>query len=468
MQISRRTFVKDSVLGTVAAAAMHLPSEKGFAASPSAVPGKLRFGANYVPRKGWWYCWQDWDQAAIIEDLKGIRDLGLDHIRMQCLWSLFQPGINYVSESTLERLHLLLDAADAADLDVEVTVLNGWMSGLQYMPSWVLPVKVKSEGHPDKGNVFIDREVIEAEKLLFQKLAKSVGQHRRFLGFDIGNELGVLQGISNPVTTPQADAWGREVLAYCDQIAPGKFHVNGADDSHWFADFGFSRQNLANSGAATVVHCYVFFTGALDHYQYSDLGSLHLAAYMVDLAYAYQKDLRRRVWVEEVGTSAEWMPQSYLPEFMEHTVRNIVNTGKSWGVTWWSSHDIDPNIKGFDSLEYTLGLLDFQNQPKATGRKFAALAGEYRRTPPEIPDHPVALVIPDYGLSHQTWPPDWTYGKAYMDLAEQGKRPTIVLESRAHDEEYLKARGIRELVPLARQKASLLPRSAHVPRLELK
>jgi hypothetical protein len=36
-----------------------------------------------------------------------------------------------------------------------------------------------------------------------------------------------------------------------------------------------------------------------------------------------------------------------------------------------------------------------------------------------------------------------------MDLVVQGKRPTIVLESRAQDEEYLKARGIRELVPLA-------------------
>lgn len=452
MQISRRTFVKDSILGATAAA-MHLPGARGMAASPSAGASKLRFGANYVPRKGWWYCWQDWAQEAIIDDLKGIRDLGLDHIRMQCLWPLFQPGINYVSDSTLEELHLLLDAADKADLDVVVTVLNGWMSGLQYMPAWVLPVKVGSHDHPDKGNMFIDREVIEAEKLLVHKLAKVVGQHRRFLGFDIGNELGVLQAISNPVTTPQADAWGTEILAYCGDLAPGKFHVNGADDSHWFADFGFSRQNLANTGSATVVHCYVFFTGALDHYKYSDPGSLNLAAYMVDLAYAYQKDLNRRVWVEEVGTSAEWMPESYLPEFMEQTVRNIVNTGKSWGVTWWSSHDIDPAIKGFDSVEYTLGLLDLQNRPKATGRKFAALAEEYRRMPPEILEHPVALVIPDYGLSHKSWPPDWTYAKPYMDLVGQGKKPAIVLESHAKDEDYLKARGIRELVPLEKTKS---------------
>jgi endo-1,4-beta-mannosidase len=429
-----------------------MPADQGVAATSSPQENRLRFGANYVPRKHWWYCWQDWDQQAIREDLSAVGELGLDHIRIQCLWPIFQPGISNVSDSVLENLHSLLDAADQAGLDVEVTVLNGWMSGLQYMPAWVAPLKESSQNRPGKGNMFTDRKVIDPEKLLFERLAKAVGQHRRFLGFDIGNELGVLQAISNPVTSEQADAWGTEILAYCEAIAPGKFHVNGADNSHWFADFGFSRPNLATTGQATVVHCYVFFTGALDRYKYSDPGSLLLAGYMVELAYAYQNDLRRRVWVEEVGTSAEWMPENYLPEFMEHTVRNAVSTGKSWGVTWWSSHDIDPAIKGFDSLEYTLGLLDLQNKPKPLGRKLAALAEELRRAPPEITDRTVALVIPDHGLSQKAGPSDWTYGAPYVELIAQGKRATIVLETRAQDQEYLKARGITELIPLAKVK----------------
>jgi len=420
--------------------------KEGNAASPAAETPRLRFGANYVPRKGWWYCWEDWSPGPIAEDLRAIADLGLDHVRIQCLWPMFQPGISSVSESMLEKLRELLDASDRAGLDVEVTVLNGWMSGLQYLPAWVAPLKVSSRAHD--GNVFADREVIEAEKLLFRRLADAVGGHRRFLGFDIGNELGVLQGISNPVTQEQADAWGTEILGYSDAIAPGKFHVNGADDSHWFADFGFSRENLANTGHATIVHCYVFFTGALDHYKYSEVGSLHLASYMVELAFAYQRDLGRRVWVEETGVSPEWMPESYLPEFMEHTVRNVVNTGKAWGITWWASHDIEPAIKGFDSLEYTLGLLEVHNRPKPLGRRLAALAEELRRAPPVVAPRSVALVIPDHGLSRKTSPADWTYAKPYMDLVGQGKHPAIVLKSRAGDAGYLKARGITELVPL--------------------
>ena len=457
MRISRRKFVKDSIsCGVAAAAAVGISPDPLAALSPAVQGARLRFGANYVPRKHWWYCWQDWDQQSIRDDLNAISELGLDHIRIQCLWPIFQPGIGNVSDGAVEHLQHLLDSADNAGLDVEVTVLNGWMSGLQYMPAWVAPLKVPSKEH--NGNIFTDAEVIEAEKALFERLAKAVALHRRFLGFDVGNELGVLQSISNPVTSEQADAWSRVMLAHCAMVAPGRFHVNGADHSHWFADFGFSRQNLAFTGEATVVHAYVYFTGALDHYKYWETGSLHLAAYMVELAYAYQSILRRRVWVEEIGASPQWMQESYMPVFMENTVRNVASTGKAWGITWWCSHDIDPAVKGFDSLEYTLGLLDVHNKPKPLGRKWAALAAEMRRTAPTVPEQRVALVIPDKGLSKKPSPPDWTYAKAYMTMVSEGRRPTIVLESNARDEDYLRARGIRELIPVSKVKTYLIRR----------
>lgn len=36
-----------------------------------------------------------------------------------------------------------------------------------------------------------------------------------------------------------------------------------------------------------------------------------------------------------------------------------------------------------------------------------------------------------------------------MNLLERGKKPCIVLESRAKDEDYLRSRGIKELIPFA-------------------
>ena len=445
--ISRRDFVKTSVLGSAAAVAAHMPRVCN-ALVPSATTDTVRFGVNYVPRKRWWFCWLDWDQQAIEDDLNGIAELGLDHIRIQCLWPLFQPGMNNVSDRALANLHSLLDAADKAGLDVEVTVLNGWMSGLAFMPAWVAPLTDPS-GNKQIGNMFTSAEVIEAEKLLFRRIAETVGGHPRFLGFDIGNELGVLQSpYSNPVSTKHADVWATGMLRYCDEIASNKFHVNGIDHSHWFNDFGFSREQIATTGHASVVHSYISFDGVLERYKYSDPASLHLAEYEIELAYAYHIDLIRRVWVEEIGVVSEWMPESYMPEFMEHTVRNIIATGKVWGITWWCSHDFDPSIRGFDKSEHEMGLLDLQNNPKPTGKKFAELAAKFRRSRSEATPRKTALVIPDRGLSTKPWPPDWKFAMPYMNLVNKGIIPTIVLESRSKDEDYLRVRGITKLIPV--------------------
>ncbi len=442
--ISRRSVLKTGLGG--AAALLAGNSNLAHAAMYSEnISEPMRFGVNYTPRKRWWFCWLDWDQQAVKDDLEGVASLGMDHIRIQCLWPIFQPGISSINGRALENLHSLLDAADNAGLDVEVTVLNGWMSGLSFLPSWVMPLARKQHG--DDWNIFTSRAVIDAEKLLFERIAKTVGNHRRFMGFDLGNELGVLQAINNPVTPAQADAWAREMLSYCEEISPGKFHVNGTDHTHWFTDFGFTRPMLATTGSATVMHSYIYFTGVLDHYKYSDPAAVHIADYMIELGVAYQTDPHRKVWVEEIGL-AGGMPAEYEPVFMEKTMRNIAATGKAWGVTWWCSHDIDPAIKSFDKMEYVMGLLDLENKPKVIGKKFAGLAAEMKRNPPEAVTRTSALVIPDEGLTQKSWPPDWRYAKPFMDLIDQGVTPAIVLESRAGDAEYLRSRGIEKLIPL--------------------
>lgn len=427
-----------------AAAATSRATLAGAAFAPSSAPAAPRFGINYVPRKRWWFCWLDWDQQAILDDLGAVAALGVDHIRVQCLWPFFQPGMNVVSDQALANLRLLLDAADRNGLDVEVTVLNGWMSGFSFMPAWVTPLSGFSDR--DKWNIFTNPDVIEAEKLLFRRIAETIGGHKRFLGFDIGNEMGVLQILNNPVSMPAADAWATEILRYCDEVAPGRFHINGVDHTHWFNDYGFSRENLATAGRASVVHSYIGFDGVLERYKYSDPAALHLAEYEIELAYAYHTDPNRRVWVEETGAMHAWMPESYIPEFMEQSLRNAMSTGKLWGVTWWGSHDVDPNIKGFNELEYQTGLLDHQNKPRPGGKKYAELIAEFRRSRPEAIARKTALVIPDRGLSTNPHGPDWKYATPYMKLIQQGVRPAIVLESRSGDESYLKARGITDLV----------------------
>jgi endo-1,4-beta-mannosidase len=412
-------------------------------ASPAFEKQPLRFGLNYVPRKNWWHAWQDWDSRSISEDFRAIADLGMDHIRIQCLWPIFQPGINYVSPVAVNRLRELLDLASLAKLDVEVTVLDGWLSGYSFLPSWVAPL---TRGK----NLFTAPGIIQAEEFLFECLGRAISQHKRFLGFDLGNEINVLQDATagNNASLPESDTWATNLLAKLAQIAPGKFHVNGTDEGPWFSDSGFTRQNLATTGAATILHCYAYFTGALKYYRYNEVGSLHLLEYMVELAKAYAMDPQRPIWVEEVGASGEWMPEEYIPEYASVLLGNAATCGNIWGVTWWCSHDIDPAIKGFDSLEYTLGVLDQENRVKPIGRRLAKLAEELRRTRAEVPVRTAALVIPDDRFPGSGETPGWSIAKQFMGLVAEGVRPAIVVQSRTRDEEYLRMRGIKDLITL--------------------
>jgi hypothetical protein len=335
----------------------------------------------------------------------------------------------------------LLDIADDVGLDVQVTLLDGWLSGFAFFPAWKTP----PPWNPPQ-NMFITPSTIEAEKYLFGQVAQHFAQHPRFLGFDLGNELNVLHYGDNTTTLEQADAWQAQMFEHCYQVAPDGFHVNGVDHQPWLSQTGFSRSALASQGSASVLHAWVFFTGALQAYGHAGVGSLHLTEYMIELIKAHHLDPQRPVWLQECGASQRWMPLDYIPEFAEHTIASAASCSHVWGITWWCSHDLNPALSGFDPLEYDLGLFDAKHCLKPVGERIAATIQGYKKQPIMPLNRATALVLPQSGL--QTMEQSWVVGRTFMDLISDGVRPTLILESRQHDQEYLKVRGITELILL--------------------
>jgi len=130
----------------------------------------------------------------------------MDHIRVQCIWPFFQPEIDQVSERVLERLRSIDGCRVLAGLDVEVTVLNGWMSGIAFMPNW--------SGSRNQAQHLTEGDVVGAEKVLFSQNCRVRGQPSALLGFDLGNETGVLQGMRTR-DTRQSDEWAMDMLGFC-------------------------------------------------------------------------------------------------------------------------------------------------------------------------------------------------------------------------------------------------------------
>jgi hypothetical protein len=210
MSIGRRTFLG----GTAAAAVL------GTAGTANArqVNRRVRLGLNYTPSKNWWYTWSDWDTASIGADLADIRALGMDHIRIMGLWPELQPNRTYVRAEMVDRVRVMLDMAGRHGLDVEVTVLDGAVSGFLFVPPWLL-----NNGNGALTNFFTDPDAIAAQQALFAALGKAVGRHPRFLGFDLSNEIyWFAQPFGVTVDPPVGDTWLRTMFDAAASAAPGR------------------------------------------------------------------------------------------------------------------------------------------------------------------------------------------------------------------------------------------------------
>lgn len=423
--VSRREFV--------AGAGALLAGAPAIAQAASLHRGRVRFGVNYVPTKNWWYSWGDWDRDSIARDLDDVAALGVDHMRIQLLWPYFQPNAQYVSDAHVARLVQLLDEAQRRSLEVEVTVLDGQLSGFLFTPAFLID---NQDGHI--GNIITDPKLLSVQKRLFAGLAREVASHPAFLGFDISNEVyWFTQPLHIDFTPAQGDAWMRDLLAYCDQVAPGKFHVNGVDKWPYESSKpnAFTRHTLTRSGSASCVHPWAGFSPVFKKYGPLSTAATHYAEFFLQYMQAFSADGARTLWIEEDGCSKQWMDESLIPHWAEASVRHAVSCDHLFGITWWCSHDVNTRFTGFNKLEYDLGLYTNERKLKPLGRLYRDLIAEFDRRPPAVHARPRAFVIPDSAGADDIF-------ARYM-AAVDGTGPQIVLQSRAHDSAYLRARGIQ-------------------------
>lgn len=426
--VSRREFVAGAGAALAAASAP--------AASAKPHRRRVRFGVNYVPSEHWWYSWGDWKRDSIARDLDDVAALGADHVRIQLLWPYFQPNADYVSGVHVARLVQLLDEAHRRSLDVEVTVLDGQLSGFLFAPAFLID---NQDGHIR--NIITDPKLLAVQKRLFAALAREVASHPAFLGFDISNEVyWFTQPLHIDFTPAQGDAWMRELLAYCAIVAPGKFHVNGVDKWPYESSKpgAFTRYALARTGSASCVHPWAGFSPVFQKYGPLSTAATHYAEFYLQYMQAFSADGARTLWIEEDGCSKQWMNESLIPRWAEASVRHAASCDHLFGITWWCSHDVNPRLSGFNKLEYDLGLYTNDRKMKPLGRLYRDLIAEFDRRPPEVRPRPRALVIADEAGADEIF-------ARYMGAVENGAGPQIVLESRARDQAYLRARGIESV-----------------------
>lgn len=405
-----------------------------------------RFGVNYTPTRGWFHHWLDFDLDEVRRDFDALASLGIDHLRLFAVWPYFQPNRGLIRPKALEQLGEMVHEAANRGLDCSVDALQGHLSSFDFLPAWV------KTWH--RRNLFTDPEVIEGQSRYLREMAASLADEPNFLGMSLGNEFSQFSSAIHPdpssVTASDAEKWLRIMLEACEAGAPGKEHCHSEYDSAFFdGRHPFTPASTARHGALSTVHSWIF-NGTAQQYGGMSEQSFRLAEYLIELARGWAVDPHRSIWLQEIGAPAPHVAAEDAAEFSARSLQYALDCEGLWGVSWWCSHDVSAELLDFPGLEYSLGLLGNDQRVKPVGETFAQ-AMRQSRAALSVPAQRTTALLLDVGeeklaAERSVCAPGGAFFDAWMSLAMDGVRPTVLLASQAEDQNFLRARGIDDVV----------------------
>ncbi|MFD6445151.1 glycosyl hydrolase [Promicromonospora sp. NPDC060204] len=406
-----------------------------------------RFGVNYTPSKDWMFQWMAIDPDVVRADFEAIAALGVDHVRVFPLWPVLQPNRTLIRQRALDDIALVADLAAEQGLDIAVDVIQGHMSGFDFVPAWLV--------NWHDGNMFTDQPAIDAQAALVAAVYDAVRDKPNFLGLTLGNELNQFQR-PNPAAMPakrdEITHWLTSLLEAPRDRDPGHLVTHSENDHLWYRDeHPFVPAHASRLGDVTTVHSWIF-NGTAATYGALSPQSVRHAEWMIELSKAFAAQPGRQVWLQEVGAPSMNLAEAEMPEFCARTIEAALTTDDLYAVTWWCSHDVTRDLADYKDLEYSLGLLDTENRVKPLGWRFAEVIAEARAAGarPASSGRPVAVVVDvdadDLPLSRPSLGPGGAVFERWHALREEGVEVTVVTSAAAADPAALEARGIRELV----------------------
>ncbi|MFD7311872.1 glycosyl hydrolase [Promicromonospora sp. NPDC059942] len=406
-----------------------------------------RFGVNYTPSKDWMFQWMAIDPDVVRADFEAIAALGVDHVRVFPLWPVLQPNRTLIRQRALDDVALVADLAAEQGLDIAVDVIQGHMSGFDFVPAWLV--------NWHDGNMFTDQPAIDAQSALVAAVYDAVRDKPNFLGLTLGNELNQFQR-PNPAAMPakrdEITHWLTSLLEAPRDRDLGHLVTHSENDHLWYRDeHPFVPVHASRLGDVTTVHSWIF-NGTAATYGALSPQSVRHAEWMIELSKAFAAQPGRRVWLQEVGAPSMNLAEAEMPEFCARTIEAALTTDDLYAITWWCSHDVTRDLADYKDLEYSLGLLDTENRVKPLGRRFAEVIAEARAagSRPASSGRPVAVVVDvdadDLPLSRPSLGPGGAVFERWHALREEGVEVAVVTSAAAADPAALEVRGIRELV----------------------
>ena len=233
-------------------------------------------GINYWPASKAMYWWKAFDLDEVEADFRKLHRFHLNLVRIFLSWEDFQPQPDRISPTKLENLKRLADLAYHLDMQLMPTYFCGHMSGVNWIPKWMLDDAPTAQLFPlyangrlqlaSIRNYYIDEAMLEAQLLQVRKISQSLAGHPAIFAYDLGNES------SNCLVPPdrsQAQNWLKQLCQEIRQASPTSLITLGMHAEDLEEDRHLWPQDAALFCDFLCMHGYPFYLSWVeDHHDY--------------------------------------------------------------------------------------------------------------------------------------------------------------------------------------------------------
>lgn len=332
---------------------------------------KYIIGANYWASNAGTEMWCNFDVQCIKNDLKTLRENGIEYLRVFPNWRDFQPvkamyGANnyfceyrmsneelpanqyYLDEEMLERFSLFCDLCEEADIKVIPSLITGWMSGRMFIPPAL-------EGK----KLFTDSAALNFEQKFIEGFVKRFKDRSVITAWDVGNECSCMSPVED---SDRAEFWTAFISNTIRSFDPSRTVISGVHSMGLQGNWTVKGQSKYCD--VLVTHPYPYWGSHTNNDKVSSMRTLLHATALHNL---YKDIGQKPCFVNEIGTMGPMVcDDETSADFMRVNLYSSFAHG-AVGIMWWCANE-QTNLTTapytWNMCETELGLLDSDGQPK--------------------------------------------------------------------------------------------------------
>lgn len=380
-------------------------------------------GCNYWASNAGTEMWRNWDEDAVRDDFRILKEHNVEYLRVFPNWRDFQPvsplfdqngflreyrvhedkvpqNKYYLDETMMQRFGKFCDIAEEFGMKLIVGILTGWMSGRLFIPPALYGK-----------HIYTDNTALMFELKFIKGFVERFKNKKSIYAWNLGNETNCMAEIDNHEIFEVWTGFVCNAIRANDNTRPVISGMHGLScEGKWRIEAQGEYTDMLTT------HPYPYFVPHCSMDRFCDMRTLLHAT----TESKYYADISGKpCLVEEIGTLGPCMCDDEMAKnFLK------VNMFSNWahgmtGVIWWCANEqimLENPPYDWNMLENELGMIDKNRNPKPILTEMRDFSDWLKTIDFELPKaNEDGVCILSEGLDH--------WGCAYMSyiLAKQAK-----------------------------------------------